>query len=128
MGFLRRAISSSLLLIFSLTLLSPLLAAFTPAEESNLPACCRRDGKHQCAKRPAAVDTAGTAVSNAPTRCGHYRPAASLGAGAPAVAIPEAQSAVALPVAAAVPPPAHRGLAHRAVPAAPLRGPPSLTA
>jgi hypothetical protein len=42
----RRILSLSLLLLFSLPLISPLVAA--DAAEMSLPACCRRDGKHHC--------------------------------------------------------------------------------
>jgi hypothetical protein len=44
---LRRIQASLLLLLFSLGLFLPLLAA-SPAS-TKLPSCCRRDGKHRCA-------------------------------------------------------------------------------
>ncbi|MGB9030480.1 MAG: hypothetical protein WCC27_10205 [Acidobacteriaceae bacterium] len=44
---MRRAFAAALVLIFSLPLIAPLLAS-TP-DESQLPACCRRNGKHHCA-------------------------------------------------------------------------------
>jgi hypothetical protein len=43
---LKRVSAILLLTLFSLTLISPALFGDT---ESNLPACCRRDGKHHCA-------------------------------------------------------------------------------
>jgi hypothetical protein len=43
----RRISSISLLLLLLLPLISPIFAA--TAAETNLPACCRRDGKHHCA-------------------------------------------------------------------------------
>jgi hypothetical protein len=43
---MRRACASLLLLVFSLPLIAPLLAS-TP-DDSQLPACCRRGGKHHC--------------------------------------------------------------------------------
>jgi len=43
----RRALSISLLLLFSFSLISPLLAS--DVVQANLPACCRRAGKHHCA-------------------------------------------------------------------------------
>jgi hypothetical protein len=43
----RRAFSILLLLVFSLPLIAPAFA-FAP-DDSQLPACCRRDGKHHCA-------------------------------------------------------------------------------
>ena len=42
---MRRAIAHSLLMIFSWMLIAPLLA---PDAGANLPACCRRNGKHHC--------------------------------------------------------------------------------
>jgi hypothetical protein len=42
---MRRAISLSLLLMFSWLLIAPFLA---PDAEANVPACCRRHGKHHC--------------------------------------------------------------------------------
>jgi hypothetical protein len=42
----RRLLSISLLLLLVLPIVSPLFAA-TPSE-ANLPACCRRNGKHHC--------------------------------------------------------------------------------
>jgi hypothetical protein len=40
-----RAIAISLMMLFSWTLIAPLVASDT---EANLPACCRRKGKHHC--------------------------------------------------------------------------------
>ncbi|OJV41413.1 MAG: hypothetical protein BGO25_17050 [Acidobacteriales bacterium 59-55] len=42
----RRFISISLLLLFTLPLVSPLFAASTT--DADVPVCCRRDGKHHC--------------------------------------------------------------------------------
>jgi hypothetical protein len=42
----RRIVSISLLLLFVLPLVSPLFAASTA--DVNVPACCRRSGKHHC--------------------------------------------------------------------------------
>lgn len=44
---MRRVCASLLMLIFSLPLIAPALAS-TP-DDSQLPACCRRGGKHHCA-------------------------------------------------------------------------------
>jgi hypothetical protein len=44
---LRRFLSILLLAVFGLPFVSPLLA-MTAKSESNLPACCRRNGKHHC--------------------------------------------------------------------------------
>jgi hypothetical protein len=45
---MRRLIALSLTVLFSLTLIAPLFASDTDA---NLPACCRRSGRHHCAMR-----------------------------------------------------------------------------
>jgi hypothetical protein len=42
---MRRALASLLLVLFSFPLIAP---AFTPSADAQLPACCRRDGKHHC--------------------------------------------------------------------------------
>lgn len=47
MESLRKLISILLLALFGLPFVSPLFAA-TAKSESNLPACCRRNGKHHC--------------------------------------------------------------------------------
>lgn len=47
MDMLRKLIAIALLAVFGLPLASSLFA-LTPRSQSNLPACCRRDGKHHC--------------------------------------------------------------------------------
>ena len=47
MRLVRRASAALLLVVFSLALIVPALAASDP--QSNLPPCCRRGGKHHCA-------------------------------------------------------------------------------
>ena len=42
---MRRVLSLSLMMMFSWMLIAPLLA---PDADANLPACCRRNGKHHC--------------------------------------------------------------------------------
>ena len=44
---MRRALATLLLVVFSLPLIAPALAS-TP-DDAQLPACCRRHGKHHCA-------------------------------------------------------------------------------
>jgi hypothetical protein len=44
---LRKLIAIALLAVFGLPVASPLFA-LAPKSESNLPACCRRNGKHHC--------------------------------------------------------------------------------
>lgn len=61
------------LLIASLSL--PLAAAFVRTNaEAELPACCRRDGKHACAmmKRPVEPAGASTAVASKKLPCAQY--------------------------------------------------------
>jgi len=45
---MRRVISLSLMILFSLALMTPF---FAPDADSKLPACCRRSGKHHCMMR-----------------------------------------------------------------------------
>jgi hypothetical protein len=61
MNFMRRAPAALLLLVFSLPLIAPLLVS--APDESQLPACCRRDGKHHC-----AMAMAGMTLRNIPSR------------------------------------------------------------
>lgn len=74
----RRALSIVLLLLFSLPLISPVLAL--TASDANLPACCRRNGAHHCAKimQPKESSGSGFSFSAIPQRCPVY----------PAVVIP----------------------------------------
>lgn len=44
---MRRALAAVLVLLFSIPLIAPAFAS--GPDESSLPACCRRDGKHHCA-------------------------------------------------------------------------------
>lgn len=50
---MRRALAILLVFAFSLPLIAPALAS--APDESQLPACCRRDGKHHCAMFSDAV-------------------------------------------------------------------------
>ena len=56
---MRRAIAHSLLVIFSFLLMAPL---FAPDAEANLPACCRKAGKHHCMMRgmETGMETSGS--------------------------------------------------------------------
>jgi hypothetical protein len=47
---MRRAIALALVMLFSCLLIAPLLV---PDDDANLPACCRRQGKHHCLMREA---------------------------------------------------------------------------
>ena len=61
---MRRLLSISLLLLFVLPLVSPLLAA--APSESNLPACCRRNGKHHCAMAGQLQSSGASPAASAP--------------------------------------------------------------
>jgi len=52
---LRKLIAIALLAVFGLPFASSLLA-LTPKSEANLPACCRRNGKHHCMMSMAERD------------------------------------------------------------------------
>jgi hypothetical protein len=88
----RRSLSIVLLLLFSLPLISPLLA-LTADSDANLPACCRRNGTHHCFRttRPAAP-SAGTQLSDIPKPCPAY----------PAVVTPIRHSDLSLPTASLI--------------------------
>jgi hypothetical protein len=62
----RRLLAISLLLLFGLPFTLPLFGA--SAAESNLPLCCRRDGKHHCAM--IAMDSSqGPSTRNVSEKC-----------------------------------------------------------
>ena len=66
---MRRVPAILLVFVFSFSLIAP--ALFVDAE-SNLPACCRRDGKHHCgmmARDMAAAPSSGLAIDALRTRC-----------------------------------------------------------
>ena len=68
---MRRFLSISLLLLFTLPLVAPLFAA--SMAEADLPACCRRTGKHHCAMAAIAQEssnaTAKTKIARVRDRC-----------------------------------------------------------
>jgi len=68
----RRALSISLVLIFSFSLISPLLAS--DVVQANLPACCRRAGKHHCAM-PDSNSKQGRSVGIVSEKCPCIPPA-----------------------------------------------------
>jgi hypothetical protein len=69
----RRLLSIALLLLFSLPLISPLLA-LAAGSDANLPACCRRNGAHHCTMKLHQADSSGhgTSFSAIPQRCPAY--------------------------------------------------------
>lgn len=65
--FMRRALASILLAVFSFLLIAPVAFA---DPESNLPACCRRDGAHHCSMGATMNDEAsGSGFQAARDRC-----------------------------------------------------------
>jgi hypothetical protein len=85
---MRRALATLLLALFSFSLISPAVLASDP--ESNLPACCRRDGKHRCAMMGAMMamqseSPSGPALQAA--RCPSF-PGAGAVMASPAVSLP----------------------------------------
>jgi hypothetical protein len=65
---MRRAIAIFLLLIFGSFLSAPSLAASSDPY-GNLPACCRRNGKHHCMMRMMQSDPKAEQVSAPPQKC-----------------------------------------------------------
>ena len=63
---MRRLVAFPLLALFSISLIGP--AVFVSSAESNLPECCRRDGKHRCAMPESGSDPASGPVLQA-ERC-----------------------------------------------------------
>lgn len=80
MEALRKLLAITLLAFFGLPFASSLLA-LTPRGESNLPACCRKNGKHHCmmsmAERRSSMGD--SPVFSAPLDKCPYAPAAFLG-------------------------------------------------
>jgi hypothetical protein len=69
----RRVLTFTLLLLFSLPLISPLLA-LTAGSDANLPACCRRNGAHRCTQltRPTDPSAPGINLFAIPQHCPSY--------------------------------------------------------
>ncbi len=70
---MRRALSFVLLFLFSLPLISPVLAV-TAGSEASLPACCRRNGAHRCTGKMQSPESSGTGISlsTTPQHCPSY--------------------------------------------------------
>jgi hypothetical protein len=62
----RRVLASLLLAVFGFSLIAPALLA----DDSNLPACCRRLGEHHCAM--ANMQSAGQSLSAIQEKCPQY--------------------------------------------------------
>src|SRR5258705_11580827 len=72
-GTVRRVLSFTLLLLFSLPLISPVLA-LTAGSDADLPACCRRNGAHHCTSMTRSPQPPGSEVSLSaiPQHCPAY--------------------------------------------------------
>jgi len=66
---MRRAISLSLMLVFSWMLIAPF---FAPDGEANLPPCCRRNGKHHCMMRMMRANTGQGGFTTVSEKCPRY--------------------------------------------------------
>jgi hypothetical protein len=65
----RRALASLLLALFSFPLIAPLFAANAA---SQLPACCRRDGKHHCAMLSGDMESPAPTFQAIRPKCPYY--------------------------------------------------------
>lgn len=70
---MRRLIGITLLLLFSLPLISPVLA-LAGISAADLPACCRRNGTHHCLMNMRQTESSGPGISLSaiPQRCPAY--------------------------------------------------------
>jgi hypothetical protein len=88
---MRRVLASFLLAVFSFPLFAP--AIFVDAE-SNLPECCRRNGKHHCAMMmDEAASTTGVSFRSVQPRCPLY-PAAPAAPASDYVAVLKSSGAI----------------------------------
>ncbi len=67
----RRILAISLLLLFSLPLISPLFA-LTANSSDKLPACCRRNGVHHCATGMQGEQSEGIRFASLQEKCPAY--------------------------------------------------------
>jgi hypothetical protein len=111
------------ILIVALFTLAPLSALLPGGSDAQLPACCRRNGKHHCAMMAAmAAPPSGTTWFAAPDRCPLY------GAGhlfpAPIFALPHSPATPSLIASLLSPAPSSPAILYRfSTPSS--RGPPS---
>ena len=94
---MRRSLASLLLTLFSSSLITPFLSAHASPE---LPACCRRDGKHRCAIMDAAMQS--SSGPSLVSRCPLFpQTHGSPNSPSPAVfAVPNRVAGICLPVSA----------------------------
>ena len=79
MTVVRRALATTLLVLFSFSLIGPGVFA---ASESPLPECCRRLGQHHCVLMGASAqdESSGAAVKNVGDKCPYFPAGWSLSA------------------------------------------------
>jgi hypothetical protein len=77
------------ILLLAIVGFGPIASAFASGPESKLPVCCRRDGKHHCAK-PASAGTplSGAAFGASSEKCPLYPEASAPGCGSSFVPSP----------------------------------------
>jgi len=117
---MRRPLS---ILIVALFVMGPLSVLLPGGTELQLPACCRRHGKHHCAMMAAmAAPPSGTTWIIAPNRCPLYNPGHL--APVPVFALAHAPAAPALAATLLIPAHSSYATRHRSsIPSS--RGPPS---
>jgi hypothetical protein len=74
---MRRTLALLLPVLLSLPLIAPLILANA---DSNLPACCRRNGQHHCAMPSMGAEapsSSGSSIHSGVSRCSYYPGAAS---------------------------------------------------
>jgi len=91
MSAMRRALAILLLGLFSFPLITP--ALFASDADSNLPACCRRGGKHHCAMMAMQPDAPLSGPSAQAGRCTLF-PTPGAIPGRPAVSLPVVSQAI----------------------------------
>jgi hypothetical protein len=88
---MRRALAILLMALFSFPLISP--ALFASDADSNLPACCRRGGKHHCAMMAMGSESPSPGRSAQAGRCSLFPDAGAI-PGSPAVSLPAVCKAI----------------------------------
>jgi hypothetical protein len=66
---MRRSVATLLALVFSWMLVLP---AFAVSAESNLPACCRNNGKHHCMKQMQPASGSGASLAAIGEKCPYF--------------------------------------------------------
>jgi hypothetical protein len=66
---MRRSVAILLALVFNWMLIVP---AFASSAESNLPACCRKNGKHHCMMRMQSSSGSGASLAAIDEKCPYF--------------------------------------------------------